>query len=94
MTGTKRNMRFRHSSSFAGHRNTIVTVTPPTCFLLQQPQKSNKIGHFFKQRNVTVPPLAERRLRLLRGRNVTPPFLRGELVTIMRQIGRGRGLVK
>jgi hypothetical protein len=77
----RRNTRFKDSSVSSADRNTFRNVTPPTCFLLRQPQKSNKIGHFFKQRNVTVPPTAERRLRLLRGRNVTPLFLRGDAVT-------------
>jgi hypothetical protein len=73
---------FRQTSGFVGRRNKIVTVTPPTCFLLRQLQKSNKIGHFFKQRNVTVSPSSERRSRLLRGWIVTVLFLRGELVTV------------
>jgi hypothetical protein len=72
----------RQMSVFAAHRNNIVTVTAATRFLLRQNRNANKLWDLRDIGLVTLPPLTERRSRLLRGRNVTFPFLRGRLLRL------------
>jgi hypothetical protein len=92
MKGKKRrNTLLPKMSVFRAGRNSIVTVTESTCFLLRAGQKHNPISDFCREGSVTKTPSSERRSRLLRGFGVTVTFPRGVTVTTVAKIGFENG---